>query len=184
MAKFPAFTGKGDDGTTCLMGPGRYSKSGLRFEVLGTLDECSANIGLAKSMILDAKIKQTLTHIQRDLYHIMAEVSKPPNQNGVPGSFSPERIQWLESEIEVFGAQIPSPGGFIIPGDTREDAVLDVARTIVRRAERNMVELLEQDGNQNPILGQYLNRLSSLIFTLELAAHQNLSVSAQTMAKE
>lgn len=183
MTRSIRFTAKGDDGTTCLQGAGRYMKSEYRFEVLGTIDESSAMIGLAKSMIADPEIKEILTHIQRDLYYLMGEVSIASDE---PPAFHPldeTNICWLEEQIEILGRQIASPGGFIIPGDTSEDAVLDITRTVIRRAERLVVGWIELGGLENPVPRKYLNRLSSLIFTLELLIHHRLGVEPPTMAK-
>jgi cob(I)alamin adenosyltransferase len=178
------FTAKGDDGSTCLIGHGRYSKSDLRFEVLGTLDEASAVIGLAKAMLDDQDLKDVLTHVQRDLYHMMGEISVVPETEVELPGLSSEAIRWLEAVIERFSDEASSPGGFIVPGDTREDAVLDVARTIIRRGERRLVELIDDGGLENSNTRQYLNRLSSLIFTLELVMHNRMCIFPPTMAKE
>lgn len=179
-----AYTARGDDGSTCLIGQGRYSKADLRFEVLGTLDEASAVMGLAKAMLDDQDLKDILTHVQRDLYHMMGEISiasepKPP----IP-LLTADAIRWLEAVIEKYSEESEYPGGFIIPGDTREDAMLDVARAVIRRGERRLVEFIEAETTTNPNLRQYLNRLSSLLFTLELVVHNRLGVFPPTMAKE
>jgi cob(I)alamin adenosyltransferase len=181
-----AYTARGDDGSTCLIGKGRFSKADTRFEVLGTLDEASAVIGLAKAMLEDQDIKDVLTHVQRDLYHMMGEISvAPETEVSLPG-LSADAIKWMEAVIEKYAAESEYPGGFIIPGDTREDAMIDVARAIVRRAERRLVELIETEGmnNPNPNTRHYLNRLSSLLFTLELVIHNRLGVFPPTMAKD
>lgn len=183
MSKKLTFTARGDDGKTNLVGQGRFSKADLRFDVLGTLDECSAVIGLAKSMILDQDIKDILTRVQRDLYHIMGEVSVVSEQKEVYPPLSDTSITWLEEMIELLSPEASAPGGFIVPGDTREDAVLDVTRTIIRRAERRLVELIENEGFVSPVSRQYLNRLSSLIFTMELVIHKRLNSLPPTMAK-
>jgi cob(I)alamin adenosyltransferase len=183
MAKSIRYSAKGDDGTTCLQGAGRYLKSEYRFEVLGTLDESSAMIGLAKSMISDPEIKGILTHIQRDLYYMMGEISMVSDEHPTFHALDDGNINWLEDQIEILGRQIASPGGFIIPGDTSEDAVLDITRTVIRRAERLVVGWIELGGLQNSVPRKYLNRLSSLIFTLELLIHHRLGMEPPTMAK-
>lgn len=186
MGQRIAYTARGDDGSTCLIGKGRFSKADPRFEVLGTLDEGSAAIGLAKAMLEDQDIKEVLTHVQRDLYHMMGEISVAPDTEVPFAKLTPDAIKWLEAIIEKYREESEYPGGFIIPGDTREDAMLDMARAIIRRGERRLVELIEDEGldDPNPNTRHYLNRLSSLLFTLELVVHNRLGVFPPTMAKE
>ncbi|GAF89607.1 unnamed protein product, partial [marine sediment metagenome] len=83
-------------------------------------------------------------------------------------TISPDHVDGLEAKIEAFGAQVDMPQAFIIPGDTQSSAAFHLARTIVRRAEREVVNLAEHDGLSNPSILPYLNRLSSLCFVLSL----------------
>ena len=183
MANKFRYTAKGDDGKSSLIGQGRYSKTNLRFEALGTLDESSALIGLAKSMVSDLEIRSILTQVQRDLYLIMGEVSDIHEKTETYSENINTRILWLEEKIKELNNEVNSPGGFIVPGDSREDAVLDITRTVVRRAERHMIRLIDVEAIDNPAYKQYLNRLSSLIFTMELVIHHRLGIGTPTMAK-
>lgn len=183
MAKRFIYTARGDDGTTGLISQKRYLKADLRFEVLGSIDECSAMIGLAKTTVEDDRMKVVLTDVQRDLYHIMGDVSYASDKKGDCTFLPQERILWLEEVIEQFSSDINSPGGFILPGDTKEDAVLDLTRTTIRRAERRLVELLDVEQIECPSARQYFNRLSSLIYTLELYVRSSMGKDKPTLAK-
>ncbi len=165
------YTGKGDDGTTGLLGKGRVSKNDARIEANGTLDEASAAIGLARACARDERCGPLLLHVQRDLYRLMAEVASSP-ENAEQFRFEEARVDWLEQQIETLGKSVEMPGEFILPGDSLGGAALSMARAVVRRAERRLVELFDADTTANPALQQYLNRLSSLLFVLELIENQ------------
>ncbi len=161
------YTGKGDDGTTGLLGKGRVPKNDARIEAIGTLDEASAALGLARASANDDQCGPLLLRAQRDLYRLMAEVASSP-ENAEQFHFEAERVNWLEEQIETLGKTVELPREFIVPGDSTGGAALSVARAVVRRAERRLVELFDTDQTANPALQQYLNRLSSLLFVLEL----------------
>jgi cob(I)alamin adenosyltransferase len=184
MTKTVQFTARGDDGRSDLLGQGRYSKAGLRFEVLGSLDECSAIIGVAKSLISHQDTKNILTEVQRDLYHIMGEVSVIPGQKEIVPPITPDYVTRLEGFIFSLEKEVKSPEGFILPGDTIQQAVLDFARTVIRRAERRLIPLYEAGELENSVIRQYINRLSSLIYQLELFMNYWVGKDEHTMAKE
>jgi cob(I)alamin adenosyltransferase len=161
------YTGKGDDGTTGLLGKGRIPKHALRIEAIGTLDEASAALGVARASAHDPRCPPLLLEIQRDFYQLMAEVAAVPLQ-AEQFRFDRARVDWLEEQIQELGKLVQMPGEFIVPGDTPGSAALSLARTVVRRAERRVVELFDKQEILNPALQQYLNRLSSLLFVLEL----------------
>ncbi len=165
------YTGKGDDGTTGLLGKGRVPKNDARIEAVGTLDESSAALGLARASARDDRCKPLLLHAQRDLYRLMAEVAASP-ENAGQFRFEQERVEWLETQIDKLSNVVQMPGEFIVPGDSPAGAALSLARTVVRRAERRLVELFDNNETSNPALQQYLNRLSSLLFVLELVENQ------------
>lgn len=165
------YTGKGDDGTTGLLGKGRVPKNDARIEAVGTLDESSAALGVARTVTQDERCAPLLMQCQRDLYLVMAEVAASP-ENAGQFHFEPGQVQWLEEQIEAIGKTVEMPSEFIIPGDSPAGAALSMARTIVRRAERRLVELYDNNETINPVLQQYLNRLSSLLFVLELVENQ------------
>jgi cob(I)alamin adenosyltransferase len=165
------YSRRGDDGTTGWLGKGRLKKSDLRIETLGALDEASAALGQARSSARDPRAASLLQEGQRDLYQLMAEVSAAPGQAS-RFHFETGRVQWLEAQIDALAAEFPMPREFILPGDSPGGAAMALARAIVRRAERRVVELLSEGGVTNSALQQYLNRLSSLLFVLELAENK------------
>ncbi|MEZ0395470.1 MAG: cob(I)yrinic acid a,c-diamide adenosyltransferase [Anaerolineales bacterium] len=169
----PFFTRTGDDGTTGLLGEGRLPKHHPRIEALGTLDEASAALGLARALSAAPQTAPLLVEVQRDLYKIMAEVAAAPAQAERFRTLEPARLQWLDEQAEALAAIAPIPRQFILPGDSSAGAALALARTIVRRAERRLSALLEQQELQNHLPLQYLNRLSSLCFALELLENQH-----------
>jgi cob(I)alamin adenosyltransferase len=181
MSRF--YTRTGDDGNTGLLGEGRLPKYHPRIEALGALDEASAALGFARALCLTSQIKSILVDVQRDLYVLMAEIAATPeNAEHFPKLDSP-RLQWLESQADNLSATVTLPAEFILPGDSLSGAALALARTIVRRAERRVAELLDSGEIKNPILLQYLNRLSSLCFALELLENQS-SGHDTTLAKK
>lgn len=176
------YSRRGDDGTTGWLGKGRLKKSDLRIEALGTLDEASAAMGLARAGSRDPRAAALLLEAQRDLYQLMAEVSAEPAQ-AERYRFDLRRVQWLEAQIDALAQEFPMPREFIVPGDSPAGAAMALARAIVRRAERRVVELHNEASTTNAALQQYLNRLSSLLFVLELA--ENKAAGAPTtMARE
>ena len=179
----PLFTRTGDDGTTGLLGEGRLPKSHPRIETLGTLDEASAALGLARSLCKAEQTGPLLTQVQRDLYALMAEVAATPENAAQFRTLDSGRVQWLASQAEAISAVVPMPDEFILPGDSPGAAALSLARTIVRRAERRLAGLLDQGEIENQVLLQYLNRLSSLCFALELLENQAAGIKT-TLVKQ
>lgn len=176
------YTRKGDDGRTGLLGEGRVPKHNARIEALGTLDESSAAIGVARAAVLDSRCGPLLLAVQRDLYELMAEVAATSG-NAEQFHFDAKHVNWLEEQIEVLGQDVGIPAEFILPGDSAAGARLSLARAVVRRAERRVVELFDAGEIQNPSLQQYLNRLSSLLFVLELIENRSAGKST-TQAKK
>jgi cob(I)alamin adenosyltransferase len=174
---------KGDDGTTSLIGESRLSKYDPRIEALGSLDEASAALGLARALGQAPQVGSILVHVQRDLYTLMTRVAAGPDQFIHFRTVDLPDVQWLDKQIETISALAPSPAEFILPGDSLAGAALSLARTIVRRAERRVAVLLKDGGEKYLGIMQYLNRLSSLCFTLELLENQHSGTST-TLAKK
>ena len=164
----PFFTRSGDDGFTGLLGAGRYPKHDLRLEALGAIDEASAALGVARSHVQNDENKARLLKIQRHLYGVMAEVAATPENVEKFQQINALQVNWLEEQAEALTQSTPLPSGFIVPGDNKPAAFLDLARTVVRRAERQVAALAHRDELKNPELLRYLNRLSSLCFLMEL----------------
>ncbi len=162
------YTRSGDDGTTGLLGEGRVAKTHPRIEALGALDESTATLGLARAQARDPRCEGILLEVQRDLYKLMAEVAATSENADKFHVIDAARVDWLEAQIESLSAAMTMPREFILPGDSLAGATLSLARAVIRRAERRVVELVEVKEISNPDLGRYLNRLSSLCFVLEL----------------
>lgn len=161
------YTRAGDDGTTGLYFGGRIAKSAEPIEVNGAVDEAQAALGWARSLCEpDSRINELLITLERDLWILMAEVATlPENRRKLVADKSlvtNVMVERLEREIDALSADIEVPKEFLVPGETQLSAALDVARTIIRRAERVAVRYLLPDSFVNP----YLNRLSDLVWTM------------------
>lgn len=176
------YTRKGDDGTTGLLGKGRVSKYHLRLETIGTLDESSASIGAARAAVRDPRSGSILLEAQRDIYRLMSEVAATA-ENEHKFHFDAGRVNWVEQQTDELSKTVQMPKEFIVPGDSVAGAALSLARAVVRRAERRVVELFDKKEISNPAIQQYLNRLSSLLFALELLENQ-ASGRDTTMARK
>jgi cob(I)alamin adenosyltransferase len=177
------YTQTGDQGSTGLLGEGRVPKFDLRIEALGALDEATAALGLARSNANAPEIAPMIVEIQRDLYKLMAEVSATPENASKFRSIDEKRVNWLESQTDAITLEVKVPREFILPGEVPSSAAMGLARTIIRRAERRVVELYHAGGLENISLLAYLNRLSSLCFALELLENHRAGQTTR-MAKE
>jgi cob(I)alamin adenosyltransferase len=170
------FNKKGDSGETSLLYGSRVPKSDVRCEAYGTIDEAVSLVGLAKNFCLP-DIKDILSSVQHDLFTVGAEIATPQerlSQLAARGTVvKPGMVQRLENLIDDFEAKVDMPRSFIIPGACVSSAALDVARTVVRRAERRAVALKESGQLGNEELLKYLNRLADLIFTLARYEEKN-----------
>ena len=159
------------------------TKYHARIEAVGTLDESTAALGLARAQCLDPRSGGIILEAQRDLYKIMAEVAATPENAEKFRMIDASRVTWLEEQTDAISEIVEMPKEFILPGDSLAGAALSLARAIVRRAERRVVELRDEQEVSNLDLQRYLNRLSSLCFVLELL--ENKAAGHQTtLAKE
>ena len=158
------YTRTGDDGTTGLLYGGRAGKDDLRIEAVGTVDEAVAALGLARAAA--AATGELILRLQRELFVAGAELATSPENASKlkPGhtSVTPEMVDALEALIDETEAKAPMPKEFVIPGGSPAGAALDLARAVVRRAERRAVGL----GFQGTDVQRYLNRLADLLFVL------------------
>ncbi len=179
----PVSTGRGDDGTTTLLGSGRMSKTALRIVVLGDLDEASSFLGLARAEAVE-EVGTLLLEMQRLLYRVMGDVAMPKEDNFVGAS----DLKFVEDALEEWRGRTEIPKEFIIPGETRLGAQLDVARSVVRRAERSLVaagyaEVRAEENTPpasataHPDAGRVVNRLSDLLFVVARAADGKKTLS-------
>ena len=161
------YTGKGDDGFTGLLGRARVPKYDPRPEAYGCVDEAQAAMGVARAATQDSRTRASLLDAQRDLYHLMAELAAAtPKAAARVDGLPPGRVEWLERTIDDLDEELPSLRVFVVPGDSPASAALHLARTVVRRAERQVTRLVHQGDVPNAELVRYLNRLSSLLFVL------------------
>lgn len=167
-APFTWYTATGDDGTTALLGDARVPKHHPQPETYGTVDEASASLGLARALASQLSVKDVLLTVQRDLNQMMSELAATPATAHRFRTINAGRVAWLEATTDSFGNQVTRPRGFVTPGDTPAGAALDLARTLVRRAERRAVRLHDDGLCANRDILRYLNRLSSLCFVLGL----------------
>ena len=161
------YTRKGDDGTTGLLFGGRVRKDADAPQAYGTVDEAQAVLGLARAETeRDGELDRLLIGLCRDLYVCMAELATLPENRSklTPGSqlVTDEMVAALEPLIDDLMDRFPMPTDFVIPGATRPSALLDLARTVVRRAER---ESLAVAAGGSYVVA-YLNRLSDLLWAL------------------
>ncbi len=183
MACMPGFfTGGGDDGFTGVLGEGRLPKHDPRISAVGAIDEAAAVLGLARSLSESADVRATLETTQRHLYQVMAEVSAPGANAARFRTIGADQVAWLEGSIERFSQEAELPDGFVVGGDSPAGAALDLARTVVRRAERSLADLVHAGLVENASLLSYLNRASSLCFVLILVEYHRAGISP-TMAK-
>jgi cob(I)alamin adenosyltransferase len=158
------YTGKGDGGETDLRGE-RVGKDTPRVELLGALDEASSAMGLGRAFVQRPESGAVLVRTQRLLSAIMAELAvKTPERLSL--RVDDDALAALEADIAALEGVAPAFAGFIVPGDSRAGAALDLARATVRRAERRAVALHRADPLANPAIIPYLNRLSTLLYFL------------------
>ena len=164
------YTKTGDDGTTGLLYGGRVAKNDLVTEAYGTTDEAVAVLGLARSLCDDEALSADLLTLQRELFVVGADLATNPDSRKKlePGVslVSETMVARLERRIDDLVAERPLPSAFIVPGANPVSAALDVARSVVRRAERHVVALTSSGREVNAEVGRYLNRLSDLLFVL------------------
>ncbi|MBC8506723.1 MAG: cob(I)yrinic acid a,c-diamide adenosyltransferase [Chloroflexi bacterium] len=166
------YTGTGDEGTTGVLGGERLPKHHPRIEAVGNIDEVTAAMGFARANCQSESTAKIILQVQQDLYGLMSEVAALPENAEKFRVIDEARVSWLEEQIENIQKNVEPPKEFIIPGDTPNGAALDLARTIVRRAERRVAELFHAGEVENLQILRYLNRLSSLCFALELLETQ------------
>ena len=195
----PIYTGGGDDGTTSLFGGERVGKQALRVELMGSIDELSAALGMALAHLPDTETDPTtsqsqrgqaefqsplpgervrvrvaplLQRIQSELFVMGADVATPqePRAYTIP-RILPDHAAALEEAIDRADTQLAPLTDFVLPGGTPAAAALHFARAVCRRTERVAVALSQQEELSKPVL-VYLNRLSDLLFTLGRLANQ------------
>ena len=177
------YTKTGDTGDTGLFGGGRVAKDHPRVEAYGDVDELNAVLGMARAVELMPRVDEVLVPIQRDLFAIGALLATPHpekmREQLAKARIDEDRIAQLERAIDDCDSELEPLKSFIVPGGTPKAAALHVARTVCRRAERNVVRLRHvEDIPQLVVI--YLNRLSDLLFVLARVANRRAGAGEVT----
>ena len=178
------YTRTGDDGETGLFGGGRVSKAAARVEAYGSVDELNSLIGVAMAHLSDGAALEQLGAVQSDLFAIGAHLATPtetrgrrPNLPELPSA----RVQQMEQWMDTMEAALPELRTFILPGGTAAGAMLHLARTVARRAERRVIALARQEAVDNALV-VYLNRLSDYLFVLARLTNSRAGVAERPWA--
>lgn len=161
------YTRTGDTGMTDLVGGVRIKKCDVRLEAYGTVDELSSHLGLMVSMMDDCEDRQLLLRIQNDLFNVGTHLATDQSQTPLYDSAKlPEgEVERLEKAIDRINDELPGFQGFVLPGGTQAAAQCHVCRTVCRRAERRIDELMEEAAVGAEII-KFINRLSDYLFVL------------------
>jgi cob(I)alamin adenosyltransferase len=177
------YTRTGDDGETGLFGGGRVGKDDPRVNAYGEIHELNAVLGMARAVELMPRIDEVLMPIQRDLFSIGALLATPDHdrmrEQLRKARIDDERIAELERAIDACEQELEPLRSFILPGGTPKSAVLHVARTVCRRAERTVVALRREETVPELVV-IYLNRLSDLLFMLARVANRRAGAGEVT----
>jgi cob(I)alamin adenosyltransferase len=176
------YTGKGDDGTTGLLFGGRVRKDSPLVEANGAVDEAQAAIGVARASVpRGSELDGVLIRAERHLYVLMAELATAPENRDklVAGKslMTADVIEEMEHVIDDLGERFNLPAEFVIPGQDTTSALLDVARTVVRRAERLALSAAAPDSQAIP----YLNRLSTLLWVAARWQEHGASLTSKSV---
>lgn len=175
------YTRKGDTGTTGLLfGGDRISKADLRTDAYGTTDEAVAALGMARASIgseidrTEVRLAELILRLERELFVVGAELATHTDRRDrltdAVSRVTAPMVEALEREIDSLEELVEQPKEFVLPGESMAGAALDVARTIVRRAERRSVALAEAGELPDSQVVPYLNRLADLLFVMARAA--------------
>ena len=159
-------TTRGDGGQTGLAGGVRVSKAAPRVEAYGAVDELTSQVGFARAICDDAEVGALLKEVQRELFAVGGALATPAPRPGKPPPVTAAMVERLTTEVRRIEAIDGVLGDWAIPGEHAASAALDVARTVCRRAERRVVELIEAGEAVDADLLAYLNRLSDLLWIL------------------
>ncbi len=165
---FKIYTKTGDLGNTSLIGGTKVPKSHLRIESYGTIDELNSYIGLVGDLLTDAHSKMILREVQDRLFTVGSSLACDPDKEPlmkIP-DLKQEDIQLLEKEIDSMNESLPVMKSFILPGGHTAVSTIHVARCVCRRAERLCVHMQQENLFVDPLVIQYINRLSDYLFML------------------
>jgi len=176
------YTRTGDDGTTGLFYGGRVSKAGLGPEAYGTVDEAVSTLGLARAYAV-GELNEEILSLQRQLFVVAAELATDPaNRHKLVPAISlttEQMILDLEASLDRLIADVGAPDGFMVPGESPLSAHLDLARAVIRRAERRCVAYADAGQLDGSFVVPFLNRLADYVFMLVRASETNWQPSKQ-----
>jgi cob(I)alamin adenosyltransferase len=172
-------TKRGDGGETSLAGAVRVSKAHLRVEAYGTVDELNTFMGLARVMNDDLDVKDLVKTLQRELFKVGSALATAPNGRKPEPPITVEMVDALTAHVHRIEATDGILADWSLPGEHPASAAFDVARTVCRRAERQVVRLIESGEPVNPQVLAYLNRLSDLLWLLGRLVEKQAGVSAK-----
>jgi len=175
------YTKKGDWGETSLFSGERVVKSSPRVEAYGTIDELNSMLGTAKTHAKEP-LYGIIQKIQERLFFLASEIATR-NPEKIIKSAQPEEVEELEKLIDELTEQMPKLENFLVPGGSKCAAILHIARTICRRAERRIIDLNTAE-EINPMALKYVNRLSDVLFTLARYANHLEGVPDQLISRE
>lgn len=158
------YTGFGDTGQTALYGGQKVAKNHIRLQVYGTLDEMNSSIGLLRSKQTDRKIDAYLQSVQELIFIVSSEIASPDIKK-LETKISDREVKLLEKEIDLLSAHLPPLKKFILPGGTEAASLAHVTRTICRRSERYLAELMQKEEIRS-VIPVYINRLGDFFFVL------------------
>ena len=172
------YTKTGDAGETGLFGGPRVRKDDPRIEAYGTVDELNAFLGLARCETLPVEVAATIERVQHELFAVGAELATPDAAARGMVIVGEPHIQALEREIDALDGRLSALKQFILPAGSRSAAILQVARGVCRRAERQVVSLTSIPAtNVSPNIVKYLNRLSDYLFVAARAANSEAGIA-------
>ena len=178
------YTKFGDAGETSLLYGGRVSKNGLNTEAYGITDEAVSVMGLARAMTRNPRVNDLLRDLQRELFPIAAELATDPTKYELfQQHFKPvteEMVKSLETAIDSLEEEFEMPKVFILPGGSQASAAIDLARCVIRTAERRVVAMAESDILTNGLIMSYLNRLGDLLFVLARYEDRDIPIERAT----
>ena len=178
------YTKFGDLGETSLLYGGRISKNNLHTEAYGITDEAVSAMGLARATTDDTRVKDVLRDLQRELFTIAAELATEPDKYELfQQHFQPvtqEMVNNLEATIDALEEDVEMPKVFILPGGSPASAAIDLARCIIRTAERRVVALREDGKLTNDLIITYLNRIGDLLFVVARYQDRELPLERAT----
>ncbi|MFH1485960.1 MAG: cob(I)yrinic acid a,c-diamide adenosyltransferase [Chloroflexota bacterium] len=179
------FNKRGDSGETSLLFGERVQKSDARCEGYGTIDEAVSALGLARALSSTPRVQEIVLSVQRELFTVGSEMATTHDRYdklvGRGSVVTSDMVQRLENIIDALEEEFAMPHSFIIPGGSPSSGALDLARAIVRRAERRAVDLRSDGLVKNVEVLKYLNRLADLIFTL--ARYEEVVLEKETLKR-